>query len=364
MRSISIGGAGITKRLTIGGGAPVTIQTMWKEDIAPASIDDGALSRIIAQIEELRALGCDILRFAVPNTESADALLRIAAACDMPLVADIHFDYRLALRCLGAGDKAGNVAVIRINPGNIGARERVEEVVTACRERGAAIRIGVNTGSFPPDIAARVAQGDMTRADALVQTALREADVFESMGFCDYLVSLKASSVAETIDANRAFSALSPVPLHIGVTEAGPLIGGVVKSAIAFSTLLQEGIGDTIRVSLSSSPKNEVIAGYEILSAIGKRSGVKLVSCPRCGRSGFDVHRFVERWQTPLLSIHKDLTVAVMGCSVNGPGEAQHADIGITGTADSAVIFRKGKIVRKCSIENADKEFSAELSTL
>jgi (E)-4-hydroxy-3-methylbut-2-enyl-diphosphate synthase len=359
-RKIYIGGEGITKRIAVGGDAPVTIQTMWKEPIAGLDTDEKKRTGLLKKINSLQLLGCDILRFAVPDMESAHALNRIAAETTMPLVADIHFDYRLALECL-----KGSVAAIRINPGNIGKRENVEAVVNGCRTHGVAIRIGVNTGSLPKDLEAQVEAGNLTRAAALADTAAREASVFDELKFDQIVVSMKASSVRETIEANEAFAKRYDIPLHIGVTEAGPLITGIVKSTLAFSKLLDEGIGDTIRVSLSSSPENEVIAGREILYECGRRSGgVKIVSCPRCGRQGFDVHSFVDRWQNELLSMQKNITVAVMGCVVNGPGEGKHADIGIAGAGGKAVIFKKGKIVRTIDEKDADKIFREELNTL
>lgn len=344
----------------MGGNNPVTIQTMWKEGIANLTGDSGALRSVLERISVMRNLGCDIIRFAVPDMESARSLCLIAANTEMPLVADIHFDYRLALECL-----KGPVAAIRINPGNIGSRERVEAVVNGCKEKGCAIRIGVNTGSLPSDLEQKVELKELTRAEALAQTALREAEVFDSLDFANVVVSMKASSVKETVDANEAFAKVSDIPLHIGVTEAGPLIGGIVKSTLAFSTLLNEGIGSTIRVSLSSSPENEIIAGREILHECGKREGgVSIVSCPRCGRIGFDVHSFVDRWQNELLGMKKNITVAVMGCVVNGPGEGKHADLGIAGGKDKVIIFKKGKIVRTVDAKDADKVFREELESL
>ncbi|MCR5290070.1 MAG: flavodoxin-dependent (E)-4-hydroxy-3-methylbut-2-enyl-diphosphate synthase [Treponema sp.] len=359
-RVISFGGAGKTKRIVMGGTNPVTIQTMWKEGIAGIENDSNALSLLLERIDALQSLGCDILRFAVPDTASAHSLCAIAQETTMPLVADIHFDYRLALECL-----KGNVAVIRINPGNIGSRDRVEKVVAGCQEKGVAIRIGVNTGSLPKDLEEQVENGTLGRAKALAITAAREAAVFDELHFTNVAVSMKASSVQETIDANEAFASEYDLPLHVGVTEAGPLIGGIVKSTLAFSTLLKEGIGSTIRVSLSSTPENEVITGKEILRECGKRSGgVHIVSCPRCGRQGFDVHGFVNRWQNELLSMDKDITVAVMGCVVNGPGEGKHADIGIAGAGGKAIIFKKGKIIRTIDDKDADKVFREELESL
>lgn len=359
-RTVYLGGSGNVKRIGIGGNEPVSIQTMWKSGITDIFENDEKLSELIKQINNLKMLGCDILRFAVPDVKSAKSLVKIQANTDMPLVADIHFDHRLALECL-----KGNVAAIRINPGNIGNRKKVEEVVNACREKGSAIRIGVNTGSLPKDLEELVEQNKMSRAKALAETAAREAEVFEELKFNQYVVSMKASSVLETIEANEEFAKKYDVPLHIGVTEAGPLITGIVKSTMAFTYLLKEGIGSTIRVSLSSSPENEVITGREILHETGKRKGgVTIVSCPRCGREGFDVHGFVNRWQNELLSMNKDITVAVMGCVVNGPGEGKHADIGIAGAGGKAIIFKKGKIIRTVNASDADNVFREELNSL
>ncbi len=359
-RTVFLGGNKNIKRIGLGGNEPVTVQTMWKESITDVCENDKKLESIIKQINSLKLLGCDILRFAVPDMKSAASLVKIQENTDMPLVADIHFDYRLALECL-----KGDVAAIRINPGNIGSRDRVEKVVNACREKGSAIRIGVNTGSLPKDLAEKVEKGGISRAEALAETAARECQVFEELKFDQYVVSMKASSVQETIDANEAFASRYDSPLHIGVTEAGPLISGVVKSTIAFTHLLSEGIGSTIRVSLSSAPENEVITGREILHECGlRKGGVTLISCPRCGREGFDVHSFVDRWQNRLLSMDKEITVAIMGCIVNGPGEGKHADIGIAGAGDKAIIFKKGEIIRTIQAKDADKVFEEELSSL
>ncbi len=374
---VTIGGTKKAKKISIGGDAPVSVQTMWKESIVPLSEPGSsqALHSVLDRIERMAMCGCDILRFAVPDQASAKALCRIAEDSVLPLVADIHFDYKLALSCL-----EGNVSKIRINPGNIGSIEKTKAVVDRCKEKGVAIRIGINAGSLPRDLAEKVQAGSVTRAEALAETAFRETSVFEKLDFSDYVVSMKASSVQETIAANEAFASKYRAPLHIGVTEAGPIIGGIVKSTLAFSHLLYEGIGSTIRVSLSDTPENEIIAAREILCETGKRSGgVKIVSCPRCGRNGFDVHGFVERWQNELYALDKDITVAVMGCVVNGPGEGKHADIGITGTGDSVMIFRHGEVVRTIRAdqkganqqeilnslrESADKAFREELFKL
>ena len=357
---VFLGGKGLTKRISIGGDSPVSLQTMWKDSITDIPFNPEKLEKTLKQINEIQMLGCDIVRFAVPDMESAKGLCMIAERTPMPLVADIHFDYRLALECL-----KGNVAAIRINPGNIGSLENTKAVVDACRDNGVAIRIGINSGSLPQDLQKKIAEGTITRAQGLCETAVREAEVFNRLNFDQYVVSMKSADVKETIDCNRFYAQKYNNPLHLGVTEAGPLIGGIVKSTMAFYTLLNEGIGDTIRVSLSSSPENEILAGLNILKECGKRrQGVNLVSCPRCGRIGFDVHSFVERWQNRLLSMDKQITVAIMGCVVNGPGEGKHADLGIAGAIDKVIIFKKGKIVRTVKPEDADNAFEEELNSL
>jgi (E)-4-hydroxy-3-methylbut-2-enyl-diphosphate synthase len=338
------------KGLIIGGGFPVSIQTMWKEPLKADRLGEAA-----ARIEGLQSLGCDILRFAAPDIEAAEILGRLASMVEMPLVADIHFDWRIALRCLDFP-----IAKIRINPGNIGERWKVEEVVKKARDKGVPIRIGVNGGSLPEDL-----RGSGDRAAAVVEAAERELAVFEELGFTELVVSMKASDVAETLAVNRRFAALHDYPLHIGVTEAGPLVTGVVKNTAALVPLLQEGIGDTIRVSLSDSPENEVIAAREILACAGQgRKGITLVSCPRCARASFDTHAFAARWAPRLYAMKKSATVAIMGCVVNGPGEGRHADLGITGAGDKVVIFKKGQIARTIRPEEADTVFEEELRAL
>ena len=359
-KEVLIGGKGTTKKIIIGGNNPVSVQTMWKDGIVDVCENPSKLDSILKEINNLQMLGCDIIRFAVPDIPSAKSLCEIAARTSMPLVADIHFDYKLALECL-----KGNVAKIRINPGNIGSFENTKTVVEHCRDKGVAIRIGINSGSLPKDLQEEIACGKISRAQGLCETAVREAEIFDKLNFDQYIVSMKSSDVQETIECNEFYAKKYNNPLHLGVTEAGPLIGGVVKSSIAFSSLLNKGIGDTIRVSLSSLAENEVIAGVNILKECGKRTGgVTLVSCPRCGRIGFDVHSFVDRWQNKLLSMKKDITVAVMGCVVNGPGEGKHADIGIAGGKDKVIIFKKGEIVRTIDAKDADKVFEEELNSL
>ncbi len=335
--------------LMIGGGFPITVQTMWKEPLGIVS--EGLLLRL----GELASLGLDILRFAVPDEDTALVLKALVPRTSLPLVADIHFDYRLALASIEAG-----VAKVRINPGNIGAEWKVAEVIRAAKDRGTAIRVGINAGSLPAFL-----RKEEDRALALLRAAESELDILERLGFGSVLFSLKSSDIESTVRANEEFAARYDYPLHLGVTEAGPLIPGVVKSALAFSRLLSEGIGGTIRVSLSDTPESEVIAGREILTSLSlRRTGVQIISCPRCGRSGFDVRAFLGEMERYLYGLSKDITVAVMGCEVNGPGEAAHADIGITGTGNQIVIFRQGRVVRRVTKEEAVSAFKEELGKL
>jgi (E)-4-hydroxy-3-methylbut-2-enyl-diphosphate synthase len=373
-RTLAIGGFGHIETLMIGGGSPVVIQTMWKDRLSFSDPEGEAGRALTERIERLKAMGCGLLRFAVPDMEAAEILGALAARVSMPLAADIHFDYNIALRCLDFP-----VAKIRINPGNIGGREKVEAVLRRAAEKGVPVRIGVNGGSLPQDLRRRV-DGGMDRAEALVEAAERELAIFRDLDFSPVVVSMKASSPAETIRANRMLAARTNVPLHIGVTEAGPLIAGVVGNAAALLTLLGEGIGDTIRVSLSDTMENEVIAGREILRAAAELAegagktgaarrlrlgrGVNIVSCPRCGRNSFDTHAFAERWLSRLYSLDKNITVAIMGCVVNGPGEARHADLGVTGAGDKALLFRRGKVVRTIDAAEADAAFGEELERL
>jgi (E)-4-hydroxy-3-methylbut-2-enyl-diphosphate synthase len=340
-------------KVILGGDWPVSVQTMWKDPVpTPSSAAFGAtLERIVG----LEALGCDILRFAVRDIADAEALGELAAQSVLPLVADIHFDWRIALRCMDFP-----IAKIRINPGNIGERWKVAEVVAKAKDKSVPIRIGVNAGSLPKDL-----RDLEDRVGAIVEAAEREAAVFDELGFTDVVVSMKASDVDTTVEVNRRFASRHDIPLHLGVTEAGPLIAGVAKNTAAMVPLLREGIGSTIRVSLSDSPESEVLAGREILGCAGKaRQGISIVSCPRCGRATFDTHAFTARWAKRLYSRKTDATVAVMGCVVNGPGEARHADLGISGAGDKVVIFRHGEIVRTLLPEEADTVFEEELEKL
>jgi (E)-4-hydroxy-3-methylbut-2-enyl-diphosphate synthase len=353
---------------------------MWKEPLRSEDVCGKGLAETLRRIKKLSAMGCGLLRFAVPDMEGAETLGRLSAACPMPLVADIHFDYKTALRVLDFP-----VAKIRINPGNIGGKERALKVIAKARDKGAAIRIGVNGGSLPHDLRAELASGEFTHEEAIVRAAERELALFDEAGFESVVVSMKASSVNATIAAARAFAARYAAPLHIGVTEAGPLIAGVVRNTAALYLLLTEGIGDTLRVSLSDTMERELIAAREILmtaresanaSASGGvgggrfdlADGARIVSCPRCGRCAFDTHAFTDRWQARLYSIRKNITVAVMGCPVNGPEEARAADIGITGAGNKILIFKQGQISRRLDVPDesraadiADRAFQEEL---
>ena len=333
-------------RLIMGGEFPVSVQTMWKRPL------ERPLDGTVRELDRLAEYGCDLVRFAVPDTDQAELLGELAGMTGMPLVADIHFDHRLALRCMDFP-----VAKVRINPGNIGARWKVEEVVRKALDRGVAIRVGVNSGSLPASL-----RDEPDRAAAMVKAAEGELETLESLGFSDIVVSLKASDADLTVAANRLFAERFEYPLHLGVTEAGPLIPGIVKSTYALAKLLEDGIGSTIRVSLSDAPEKEVLAGRSSLGVLpGGRRGVNIVSCPLCGRASFDTHAFLEKAQDWLYRLDRDVTVAVMGCVVNGPGEARHADIGITGAGNTIIIFRKGEIVRRVTPDEAFDAFREEL---
>ncbi len=323
----------MTKQITVGGvklggGAPVSIQSML-------NIPNTDVEGCLAQIEALRAAGCEIVRLSVPDMAAAEAFGKIAARSPLPLVADIHFDYRLAIAAAEQG-----AAKIRINPGNIGGEDRVRAVVDCCRAHGIPIRIGVNGGSLEKSLLEKY--GHPT-PEALVESAFSHIRLLERFGFSDICVSMKSSSVPLMMQAYRLFSAQSDYPLHLGVTETGTEYMGTVKSAMGIGGLLCLGIGDTIRVSLTADPVREVEAAKAILRAAGLRRGVNLISCPTCGRTKIDLIGLAARVEQALQGIDKDITVAVMGCVVNGPGEAREADIGIAGGDGCGVIFLKGE---------------------
>ena len=324
-RSIRVG------TLSIGGDAPVTVQTM-------CNTKTWDVEATVAQIRAMRSAGADIVRLAVPDEQSALAIDRIKEQVDVPLVADIHFDYRLALMCAERG-----IDKIRINPGNIGGSENVKAVADACRERHIPIRIGVNAGSLEKRLLEKYGH---PCAEALVESAQGHVDLLLQNDFEDICLSLKSSTVPLTVAAYRLAAETFPFPLHLGVTETGTEYNGVIQSSVGIGTLLMEGIGNTIRVSLTADPVREVTAGIAILKAAGvRKGGVKFVSCPTCGRTEIDLIVLATQVEERVRDLNRDITVAVMGCVVNGPGEAREADFGIAGGKDRGLIFRKGEVL-------------------
>ncbi|HHT16235.1 MAG TPA: flavodoxin-dependent (E)-4-hydroxy-3-methylbut-2-enyl-diphosphate synthase [Papillibacter sp.] len=330
-KSITVGA------LQMGGGAPVTIQSMTNTNTA-----DVEATR--AQIARLENAGCDIVRVAVPDTAAARAIAALKETAQIPIVADIHFDYRLALEAVAAGaDK------IRLNPGNIGTAERVRDVARACRERGVPIRIGVNGGSLEREILAR--HGGVT-PEALVESALGHVRLLNQFDFDDICISAKASDVRLTVLAYRLLAERTDYPLHLGVTEAGTEYMGLVKSAAGIGALLIDGIGDTVRISLTAEPEREVRAALALLGALGlRKTGPEVISCPTCGRTQINLIGIANEVEKRLEGMKRPITVAVMGCAVNGPGEASRADYGIAGGRGEGVLFKGGKVLRKVPME-------------
>ncbi len=326
-RSIMLGG------VRIGGDAPITVQSMTNtqtQDVA-ATVD---------QILRLETAGCEIIRVAVPDEEAARAIGAIKSQIKIPLIADIHFDHRLAIASARNGADG-----LRINPGNIGGADKVKQVVDVAAEKGLPIRIGVNAGSLEKDL---LKTYNGATAPAMVDSALRHVALLEAHGFHRIKISIKASDVARTVEAYRLLAAKTDYPLHLGVTEAGSLYTGTVKSALGIGMLLAQGIGDTLRVSLTRDPVEEVRVGFEILKALGIRQhGPDIISCPTCGRCGYDLFDVVEQVEKALLTRSVPVKIAIMGCVVNGPGEAREADIGVAGGPGKGILFRKGKVVRK-----------------
>lgn len=316
----------------VGGGAPVTVQSMLN---VPAEL----LEKSVQQAKELDNAGCDIIRAAIPNEEAVALIPAIKKAVSVPLVADIHFDYKLALASADAG-----VDAIRINPGNIGSDDRVKAVAEACRVRNIPIRIGVNSGSVQKQLLEKY--GGPT-PEALAESALYHASLLEKFDFTDIVLSIKSSNVQTMIQTNEIVAHKCNYPLHLGVTEAGTERIGIMKSALGIGSLLRSGIGDTIRVSLTANPVKEVEAGIDLLKILGLRGGVKIVSCPTCGRTKIDLITIASEVEKRLANCSKDITVAVMGCAVNGPGEAREADVGIAGGDGCGLIFKKGQIIRR-----------------
>jgi (E)-4-hydroxy-3-methylbut-2-enyl-diphosphate synthase len=326
-RQITVG------KVKIGGSAPIAVQSM-------TNTPTQNIAATVSQIKRLQEAGCEIVRVAVPDQEAAAAVAAIKAQIDIPLIADIHFNYRLAIAAAKSGADG-----LRLNPGNIGGRQKIKAVVACAKDHAIPIRIGVNAGSLEKDIIKKY--NGVTPA-GMVESGLRHVDLLRSLDFHQIKISLKASDVQRTVAAYRLLSAKTDLPLHVGVTEAGALYPGIVKSALGIGMLLAEGIGDTIRVSLTRDPVEEVRVGFEILRALGIRQrGPEIIACPTCGRCNIDLFEIVERVERALMTTAEPLKIAIMGCVVNGPGEAKEADIGIAGGDGSGVLFRKGKVVKK-----------------
>jgi len=340
-KTVYAGGVGI------GGNSPLTVQSML-------NIPAHDIARSVEQAKMLEAAGCQIIRAAVPDMEAVKLIPAIKENVSIPLVADIHFDWRLAVECVAAG-----VDKIRINPGNIGADDRVKAVAQACKSRGIAIRIGVNSGSIEKHILAKF--GHPT-PQAMVESALYHVQLLNKFDFDDIVISLKTSNVPDMIEAYELMSQQCNYPLHLGVTEAGTERMGVIKSAVGIGSLLTHGIGDTIRVSLTADPLREVAAAFDILRAVGLNSGgLELISCPTCGRTKIDVITLAHKVEERLGGVKAPLKVAVMGCIVNGPGEAREADIGIAGGDGEGLIFKKGEILRKVPEDRLLEELLKEI---
>lgn len=343
-RIVNIGG------VKIGGDNPVAIQSMCNTDTRD-------VKATVNQIHELENAGCEIIRVAVPDMVAAKAVADIKKRIHIPLVVDIHFDYRLALECMKNGaDK------VRINPGNIGDRDRVKQVVEMAKEREIPIRIGVNGGSLERELLQKY--GGVT-ADALVESAMGHVAILDELNFNNVVVSIKISDVPKMLCAYRKFNEISDIPLHIGVTESGTLKGGTVKSAVGIGALLAEGIGDTMRVSLTANPVEEIYAAYDIQKVLGMRkTGAEIVSCPTCGRTQLDLISIANEVEKRAANIDKPIKIAVMGCAVNGPGEAREADIGIAGGKGEGLIFKKGEIIKKVPQDSLVDELMKEIETL
>ena len=336
--------------VAIGGGAPVSVQSMCntKTTDTEATVD---------QIKALQAAGCDIVRLAVPDMEAARNLGSIIRAVDVPLVADIHFDYKLAIEAIRQG-----ISALRLNPGNIGGEEKVKAVVQAAKEKHIPIRIGVNAGSLDKKILAKY--GAVT-PEAMVESALQHIRILENLDFYDMKISLKAHDVPLTLAAYRLMSETVDYPLHLGITEAGTVNTGIIKSAVGIGALLAEGIGDTFRISLTGDPVVEVKVANEILKSLGmKEYGPNLIACPTCGRTSIDLPAIAAQVEKKLAGIEDSIDVAVMGCVVNGPGEARGADVGIAGGSGEGLIFRKGEIVRKVPEEMLVEELFKEIDAI
>lgn len=331
----------------VGGDAPISVQSMTNTETTD-------VSATVAQIRSLAAAGADIVRVSVPSLEAAEAFGIIRSQVSVPLVADIHFDYKIALKVAELG-----VDCLRINPGNIGREDRVKAVVEAAKDRNIPIRVGVNAGSLEKSLQRKYGE---PCADALVESALRHLDLLDKFDFADFKVSLKASSVLMTVQAYRKIAGQIEQPLHLGVTEAGVLRAGTIKSSVALGALLMEGIGDTIRISLAADPVEEVKVGFELLKSLGlRKKGLNFIACPSCSRQNFDVIKTVNALEARLEDVQACLDVAVIGCIVNGPGEAKVADIGVTGGTPQNLIYRSGKPSHKVSAEDLLNELEQQV---
>ena len=316
----------------IGGDAPISVQSMCNTDTRD-------VKSTLNQIENLAKAGCEIVRLAVLNNDAAEAIKEITKKSSLPLVADIHFDYRLAIKCIENGIQA-----LRINPGNIGKLEHTKKVVKAAKTNNIPIRIGINAGSLEKEFE----NLDIPLSEKMIKSALRHIEILEDLNFYDIKLSLKSSDVLTTIEAYQKISTIINYPLHIGVTEAGTLKMGLIKSSIGLGTLLSSGIGDTIRVSLTENPIEEVEAGYGILKSLGLRKrGINFISCPTCGRTQIDLITLAKKVEERFKNLDLPITIAIMGCPVNGPGEAKHADFGIAGAIKEGYIFKKGEIIKR-----------------
>ncbi len=337
----------------VGGGAPITVQSMTNTDTADAS-------RTIEQIRRLEGAGCEIIRVAVPDMAAAQAIRVIRDSIAIPLIADIHFDWRLAVAAMEHGAQA-----IRINPGNLGGPEKLAKTVDAARQHRVPIRVGVNSGSIEKDLLQQFGYPTAQQPEALIESALRNVRLLEKLHFEQIKISIKSSDVLTTINAYRQLADRCDYPLHIGVTEAGGLIGGTVKSSVALGILLSEGIGDTFRISLTRDPEEEVQVGYALLRALKIRDrGPELISCPTCGRTRIDLFTLADEVERFVRTMRAPLKVAVMGCAVNGPGEAREADIGVAGGRGVGIIFKKGRIFKKVTEQELLPVFLDELRAM
>ncbi len=326
--------------LYIGGTSPVSVQTMY--DIPLCKLEDGFEKRMKA----LKAMGCDIIRFSYPNINEHESLCKVTSLCPMPVVADIHFDWHNAMDAMDC-----NVSKIRINPGNIGAKWKTQEIVKKAKDKQIAIRIGLNSGSLPST------EQNIETTKLMVDTALEYISWFEELDFYNTVVSLKASDVNTSLKASEEFSQRSDYPIHLGVTEAGSVVSSCVRTTWALGNLLSNGIGDTLRYSITGSIEDEVHAGVELLRTLGlRKKGIKIVSCPMCGRKSFDTQKFLKEVEPSLLSFDKDLTVAIMGCQVNGPGEAKNANIAVCGIGNKVYLYKGGALYKAFDAQKAKEE--------